>query len=247
MKHKLVIYGNNMYKEVDFDDSFAGSITIGTDKACQIAFRKDRFMTGFIFRIDRQADGEYIISCNDTVYLTKDFNLKEYVRKLETGDHLSLCYDYTGTEVFSIDFLACFDAVGDDYDLQIDCKNISEFSIGGQVECTIRIDDPYTHEDCVKLYKVIDGYDAEFVSNTIGIEVNGFMPRANTCHVRDGEFLSIKGYSFCICDGMIYTTRKAKLITKRKVEIVQYQKNHYEYPKFIKKCPTAVLDAGSDD
>lgn len=40
MKHKLVIYGNNMYKEVDFDDSFAGSITIGTDKACQIAFRK---------------------------------------------------------------------------------------------------------------------------------------------------------------------------------------------------------------
>lgn len=234
MKHKLVIYGNNMYKEVDFDDSFAGSITIGTDKACQIAFRKDRFMTGFIFRIDRQADGEYIISCNDTVYLTKDFNLKEYVRKLETGDHLSLCYDYTGTEVFSIDFLACFDAVGDDYDLQIDCKNISEFSIGGQVECTIRIDDPYTHEDCVKLYKVIDGYDAEFVSNTIGIEVNGFMPRANTCHVRDGEFLSIKGYSFCICDGMIYTTRKAKLITKRKVEIVQYQKNHYEYPKFIK-------------
>ena len=34
MKHKLVIYGNNMYKEVDFDDSFAGSITIGTDKAC---------------------------------------------------------------------------------------------------------------------------------------------------------------------------------------------------------------------
>lgn len=94
--------------------------------------------------------------------------------------------------------------------------------------------DPYTHEDCVKLYKVIDGYDAEFVSNTIGIEVNGFMPRANTCHVRDGEFLTIKGYSFCICDGMIYTTRKAKLITKRKVEIVQYQKNHYEYPKFIK-------------
>ncbi len=58
MKHKLVIYGNNMYKEVDFDDSFAGSITIGTDKACQIAFRKDRFMTGFIFRIDRQADGD---------------------------------------------------------------------------------------------------------------------------------------------------------------------------------------------
>ena len=112
MKHKLVIYGNNMYKEVDFDDSFAGSITIGTDKACQIAFRKDRFMTCFIFRIDRQADGEYIISCNDTVYLTKDFNLKEYVRKLETGDHLSLCYDYTGTEVFSIDIWFSSDCFG---------------------------------------------------------------------------------------------------------------------------------------
>ena len=87
MKHKLVIYGNNMYKEVDFDDSFAGSITIGTDKACQIAFRKDRFMTGFIFRIDRQADGEYIISCNDTIYLDQRFQSERICEK--AGDRRS--------------------------------------------------------------------------------------------------------------------------------------------------------------
>lgn len=41
MKHKLVIYGNNMYKEVDFDDSFAGSITIGTQiKHVRLRFEK---------------------------------------------------------------------------------------------------------------------------------------------------------------------------------------------------------------
>lgn len=66
MNYKLVIYGNNMYKEILLDDFFSGNLTIGTDKACQVAFRRDGFSVGFIFRIDRKEDGQFIISCNDT-------------------------------------------------------------------------------------------------------------------------------------------------------------------------------------
>lgn len=233
MKHKLVIYGNNMYKETVFDESFTGSLTIGTDKACQIAFRRDRFMTGFIFRIDRQEQGQFIISCNDTVYLRKDSNIKEYVRELEAGDHISLCYDFTGTEFFGIDFLACFDAVGDDYDLAVDCRDSTEFTIGGQVGCSIRIDDPYMYDDCVRLRRGMGGYEVDLSQAGLGVEINGFTPGETVCFLRYGEFLSIKGYSFCICDGMVYTTKKAKIITDKAADMISYEKNHYKYPKFI--------------
>lgn len=236
MKYKLVIYGNNMYKEVDFQEDFNGSLTLGTDKACQIAFRRDRFMTGFVFRVDRQESGQFILSCNDTVYLTKDFNIKEYVRQLEIGDHISLCYDYTGTEIFGIDFLACFEAKGDDYDLAINCKDNSEISIGGQVSCVIRIDDPYMHDDCVRLRRGLDGYEVDLSQTTYGVEINGFAPREDVCHLRFGEFLSIKGYSFCVCDGVLYTTKEANLLTGKQTRIISYQKNHYSYPKFIKNA-----------
>lgn len=236
MKHKLVIYGNNMYKEVDFDDNFNGSLTIGTDKACQIAFRHDRFIVGFVFRVDRQNDGNFIISCNDTVYLTHSHNIKEYVRQLEVGDHLSLCYDCTGTEIFGIDFFACFDSVGDDYDLAINCNNYTEISIGGQVGCSIRIDAPNMHNDIVRLRKGLDGYEVDLSQASVGVEINGFASRNDVSFIRFGEFLSIKGYSFCVCDGMLYTTKMAKLITTYNTEIISYQKNHYDYPKFIKNA-----------
>ncbi len=236
MKYKLVIYGNNMYKEVGFDENFSGSLTVGTDKACQIAFRRDRFLAGFIFRIDRQENGQFIMSCNDTVYLTKDLNIKEYVRQLEIGDHLSLCYDLTDTEIFGIDFFACFDAVGNDYDLAINCKNNEELTIGGQVGCSIRIDDPYIHDDSVCLHKNKNGYEVDLSQAALGVEINGFVAKEEVCFLRFGEFLTIKGYSFCVCDGMIYTTKKAKLLTNNDTTIVSYQKNHYSYPKFIKNA-----------
>lgn len=236
MKYRLVIYGNNMYKEVDFDDDFSGSLTIGTDKACQIAFRRDRFMSGFIFRVDRQEDGQYIISCSDTVYLTKDYNLKEYVRVLQVGEHISLCYDISGIEIFGIDFLACFDSVGDDYDLAIDCKSKTEITIGGQVGSLIRIDDPYTYNDVIRLRKVFDGYELDWSQATFGVEINGFSPREMICLLRDGEFFSLKGYSFCISEGILYTSKNAKLITEMNTKVMKYQKNHYLYPKFIKNA-----------
>lgn len=236
MKYKLIIYGNNMYKEFDFTDDFTGSLTIGTDKACQIAFRRERFLTGFIFRIDRQESGEYIISCSDSVYLTSGYNIKEYIKNLQVGEHLSLCYDSTGTEVFGIDFIQCFDPVGDDYDKAINIGNTTEISIGGQVNCSIRIDNPYVNDDKIVLRKAIGGYEINLNETGIGVEINGFIPKTKTFFLREGEFLSIKGYSFCIGKGILYTSRNASIITQFTSDIVSYQKNHFRYPKFIKNA-----------
>ena len=234
MNCKLVIYGSNMYKEVIFDDGFQGVLTIGTDKACQIAFRRERFVSGFIVRIDRREDGQYMISCSDTVYLSKDSNIREYVRPLELGDHISLFYDATDAEFMGLDFLPLFDRVGDDFNQEIKVGGLAEFSIGGQVGCTIRVDDARLLNDTVKLRKVLDGYEVDFREANLGVEVNGFTSREEIALIRNGEFLSIRGYVFCIENGVVYTTEAANILTECSKKIISYQKNHYRYPKFIK-------------
>lgn len=44
MDHKLIIYGNNMYKEFILDEHFKGTLTFGTEENCQICFQRERFL-----------------------------------------------------------------------------------------------------------------------------------------------------------------------------------------------------------
>ena len=234
MKYKLLIYGNNMYKEVVLDEGLTSGLTIGTEKNCQIGFRKERFLTEFVIRIDKQEGDRFVVSCNDSVYLKTDTGMKEYVRYLSVGDCISVCYDYTDTDFLYLDFLVQFDSVGSDYDRWIDCRNCNEFTIGGNVSDNIRIDSANLVDQNVRVRKVIDGYEVDASNTKYGVEINGFVSREQIGFVRHGEFISIAGYSFCLKDGYAYTSKKTELVTNLRTDIIVYQKNHFEYPEFKK-------------
>lgn len=238
MKYRLIIHGNDIYKETTLNDEFSGSLTIGTDKACQIAFKREKFISGFVVRIDRREDGQYMISCSETIYLQKDSGLREYVRPLQAGDHVSLNYNATDVEFMMVDFLPIFDTKGEDFDQAINVNGLNEFSIGGQVGCTIRIDDPNLVGDMVVLRRIQDGsqsgYQFDLSEAGLGVEINGFPSGSEIGLIKYGEFLSIRGYVFCIENNAIYITREAKLLTNLKIDYIKYQNNHYKYPKFIK-------------
>lgn len=234
MKYKLILYGNNMYKEIVLDESFEGGLTIGTERNCQIGFRRERFLTDFIIRIDKQENGKFIISCNDSVYLKQNAGMKEYVRYLSVGDHVSVCYDYTDTDFFYMDFFVEFERVGKDFDMYIDCRNCNEFSIGGNVSDTIRIDSVNLANQSIRIRKVLDGYEIDSKDTKYGIEINGFSSREQIGFIRDGEFVSVGGYEFCIKNGYVYTTQKAIVITSLNSQNIIYQNNHFKYPEFKK-------------
>lgn len=234
MKYKLLIYGNNMYKEVILSDSTTNVLTIGTEKNCQIGFTKERFLTEFVIRIDKQDEDRFIVSCNDSVYLKTNTGMKEYVRYLSIGDHISICYDYTDTEVIYLDFLVQFESIGKDYDKYVDCRNCNEFTIGGNVGDTIRIDSANLSNQTVRIRNVMNGYEIDASSTKYGVEINGFSSRESVGFIRHGEFISIAGYNFCLKDGYVYTSKKSELITNLKTDVIIYQKNHFEYPEFKK-------------
>lgn len=236
MRYKLIIYGNNMFKEVLLDEAFSGSLTIGTEKACQVAFRKERFCTEFVMRIERGADGSYIISCSDTIYFYNNSGVKEYARYLVIGEHVIVCYDSTNEAFFFVDFFAAYERVGEDFDCCIDCRDYNEFTIGGTTSTTIRINDANVGEDCIRLRRVLNGYEVDTSGIFCGVEINGFEARGEIGYIREGEFLTLKGYVFCFKNGFAYTTRLISLTTELVVEMVSNKKNHLEYPKFIRNA-----------
>lgn len=234
MKFKLVLYGNNMYKEIVLDDTFSGGLTVGTQKNCQVGFRRERFLTDFIVRIDRQEDGNFVISCSESIYLKRDAGVKEYVRYLSIGDDIALCYEHTDTEFFYIDFFLQFESVGNDFDMKLDCRGYTEFTVGGNTSDIIRVDSVNLLNDSVTVRKVFEGYEVDSRNTRYGVEINGFISREEVSFISNGEFFSVGGYNFCIKDDFIYTTKKAAIITNLKQEIITYQKNHFEYPEFKK-------------
>ena len=234
MKFKLVLYGNNMYKEIILDDTFKGGLTIGTQKNCQVGFRRERFLADFVARIDRQDDGNFVISCSESVYLKRDAGVKEYVRYLSIGDNIALCYDHTDTEFFYIDFFVQFESVGNDFDMKIDCRGCTEITVGGNTSDLIRVDSVNLLNDSVIVRKMFEGYEIDSTNTRYGVEINGFISREEVSFISNGEFFAVGGYNFCIKDDYIYTTKKAAIITNFKTEIITQQKNHFEYPEFKK-------------
>lgn len=234
MKYRLIIYGNEMYKETTLNDRFSGSLTIGTDKSCQIAFKKEDFLVDFVVHIDRRDDGQFMISCSESIYLQKDISLREYVRPLSVGDHISLNYEINDTEFLIIDFLPIYDRIGNDFDQVIETNDLVEFSIGGQVDSIIRVDDPVLVNESIRLRKALGGYEVDLSESPLGVEINGFPSRKDVGFVKYGEFINIRGYSFCIDDGVVYVTKNANIISDLRITTVSYQDNHFIYPKFVK-------------
>ncbi len=257
MQYKVIIHGNNMYKEISLDESFNRNLLIGTENGCHIMFSKDKFDLPFILRIDREETGKFILSCSENVYLKGSQGLMEYVRYLAIGDYVDICYGDSNKEFFRIEFFIEYERVGKDYDFQIDCRSRNEIIIGCDANCTIRIDNPILNNESIKLAPTGNGDYLVDISNTqYDVFVNGMIPRTNNIRIRNGEFISLKGYSFCFEDGYVYTSKNAGIITNCPIKKMVYQKNHFEYPKFVRnvrqkyKTPEEkieVLDPESKD
>ena len=232
MDYKLTIYGNNMYKEFVLNDQFGGNLSMGTQKECQLCFERERFRASFVIRLDRQKENTFVISCSNTVFFKKEDGLKEYVRYLQPGDSLVICYSDTDEEFFGIDFSLEFPLVGKDYSMAVDFGNRKEITIGSSKECTIVIDDDALANEYVTIKPYKKGYSIDSTNTEYGISVNDFPSKNTVNYINDGEFFSLKGYSFSISNNVLYTTKHAVIITKLPINKLDNQMNYLRYPKF---------------
>lgn len=232
MNYKLTIYGNDMYQEFALNEQFSGNLTMGTQKECQLCFEREQFRVPFVIRLDQQEKDTFVISCSNKVFFKKEDGLKEYVRYLQPGDSLVICYTESEEPFFGIDFAMDFPVVGKDYSMAINFGKLRELSIGGAKGCRIQIDDPILKDDCISIQADEKGYTLDASAAKYGISVNDFPIKNSVVHIHDGDFFSLRGYGFNISQGVIYTTKNAVIITDLPINKLDNQTNYLRYPKF---------------
>ncbi len=112
--------------------------------------------------------------------------------------------------------------------------------IGSDSKSDIRIDDSRIGEWSMQIIKTADGYKLIPPKEVIGIRVNGVITDDSEIKIKNNQFFSFFGYSFCIDNQRLFTTKQADIITDFSYSVVQYANNHMPYPRFIRNVQQEV-------
>lgn len=235
MDYKIMIYGNRLYKEMKLQDELQNGFKIGTPKECQIRFFKERFFTDFMIQVSLQEE-RWVLTCSDSVYLKRNGAFKEYVQYLTPGDRISVCHNQSDSELFTLEFSIDFEEQNEDYNRKIFCADRSEWTIGGEESCIICIRHPLLAGEVVSFKRNGELLEADISQTAYGIAVNGCHYHTGPVFIGDGSIFSVKGFSFYLNKGYLYTSDSFQVVSELPMETLYTQKNHLKYPKFVRSA-----------
>lgn len=235
MDYKISLLGKNFYKEIELTKDWPKGLSIGTTKECQMRFAEGTFATEFVIRVTSES-GQWVVDCEDTIFLRKQDASQGTHHYMMPADKFGV-YDSKSQELFfAIEFSIDFISKTADFDKIISCQNCMDFTVGGAPSCTIRILDPMLSGDYVRfVYEnsewVVDSRNARF-----GVLINGFSGQKERVTIQDRDIISINGFSFYWNNRQLHTSVETELVTQLPVMHRQWQKNHLQYPRFVRSA-----------
>lgn len=235
MNYKIAIYRDNFYKEIKLSEEWHKGLLLGTTKECQMRFADESFKEDFVVKLS-SLNGQWMMECTDSVRMRKDNNLTKEPQYLMPLDVVEV-RNFSGERLlFSLEFSIDFVEKTADFDRKISCVGCSNVSVGGVSGCGVRVLDPVLSMDYVQLTKS----DGKWLLNTesarYGILLNGFPVKSIQVEIRNKDIFSINGFSFYWKDEVLYTSKEVEVETRFPMAIVQYQKNHLQYPRFVRSA-----------
>lgn len=235
MDYKISLHSKKFYKEIKLTKDWANGLYIGTTKECQMRFSRESFKTEFVIQIVSE-NGQWTAKSDDAVYLKKQGKGQEHTQYLMPLDRIVVCDQLNDDELFCMEFSIDFVSKTMDFDRMISCGNCREFTIGGLEGCTIRVMDPVLSGDYVKFVKEDNKWMIDSQNARYGILINGFPNRDKCTQLREKDMITINGFSFYWKRETLYTSAETDLITQLPVTKKLWQKNHLQYPRFVRSA-----------
>lgn len=204
-KYKIVISGKGIYREHVLSANDNNLIKVGTNKGCQVRFKKERFFESFEFELINTKRG-WQLNCSDSVYFTIDGVMKLYNKELEHGDEIIVKYQNYNGELFKLNFFIDFDSVTKNYDRVIDLKDIKKLTIGGSEENHIFIDDSLYKQGTVTLSCEEGDYYLKDNNTKYGVYINTEKIKEKK-KLNNYDFFIIVGHYFYLKDHKLYTDK----------------------------------------
>ncbi len=229
-RYKIIIFSKRIYKEVELPVE-SKKITLGTFKHNDIRLGKEKFFEDFEIRFTNN-NGEWMIRCDENIYISSDGVMKLVSRELSHGDDFLLKYQKSNQEIFRVSFVMDFDFEKRDYAKEIDISYSHQVTIGGNENSDIILRDELIGSDSITLVREQDRLLITDNGTKYGLYVNGLKVRQKS-EIKDYDFFSILGFSFYYKEGKLYTSSMSSLdIPSLLYGVKGDAKSHFEYPKF---------------
>lgn len=228
-RFKIIISNRNLYKEIELPPDVQ-SIRLGTGIECDVRLRKELFFENIELLFTHGQS--WSVVCSDNLYISVGDVRKLMTKELAHGDVLSVRYQESNNELFTIEFVIDFEYENKNYDRLIDISAAQHIKIGGSDDAQIYFEDAYVGKDEILLKK--EGAFWYVIENgtRYGVSVNGIR-RTGRIQLKENDFISLASYSFCIKRDCLYTDSKKSLrITGLRDMGSMDKKNVFIYPKF---------------
>ena len=120
-RYKIYVLSKKIYKEFEFPTD-KNEVKLGTGIGCDFRLHRDLFF-GPIELAFIEKDGSWTLFCSDNLYVTLGDSRKLMTVALKHGDLLSVRYQDSDNDVFTIEFLIDFDINERKYERAIDISN----------------------------------------------------------------------------------------------------------------------------
>lgn len=228
-RFKVIISNRNLYKEIELPPD-AKSIRIGTGIECEARLRKELFFEPIELLFSREEN--WSVVCSDNLYISLGDVRKLMTKTLSHGDVLSIRYQESNNELFTLEFAIDFEYEKKDYGRIIDISGVQSLKIGGSGDCQIYLKDPYVGTDEIQLKKENSIWYVEEKNTRYGVSVNG-MKQTGRMELKENDFISLAGFSFCIKKDCLYMDSQKDMTLKGLPDLgTSEKKNVFTYPKF---------------
>jgi S-DNA-T family DNA segregation ATPase FtsK/SpoIIIE len=242
----LILYNDNLYKEIDLDGFEKDTVLIGNLKDADIKLRlssKEEVVIAF-----ERKNNSWAISGSDKAYCSIN-GIKTSKKILMNGDKISIKEVDTKKELFKINYFIDFVVENDNYDRIVSLEKVKSLKIGKETTNNIVIND----EMVGTIHAEITNENNQFYLNDyktkFGMYLNGKKVEGKV-GLRNNDFIIICGYKFLYKNNTLLMSRKSGKIKLNKLEeidnplsksVLQYP-CFYRSPRILKDIPTEEIE-----
>ncbi len=238
-RYKLLLSNRTFYKEVELLPKTT-QLRVGTEIDCDVRLHKKMFFEKVELTFEKKQE-QWSVVCCDNLYLSVGDVRKLITKQLSHGDELTLKYQESDHDVFTLSFVIDFDNGEKRYERCIDISSTTQLLIGTDATAHMVLSSPYAQREKVQLITCEEGYRLHVKESTYGVYHNGTKVMTDVL-MKNYDFFSLADYVFYVRDRMIWAEIRPDL----QVNALRYTDypNQNDYPKFNRntRVKTTVCD-----
>ena len=226
-RFRVILRGKKLYKEVELLPEMK-NFRVGTSTDCEVRLRKELFFESVELTFVRN-ENDWAVLCASNLFLSAGDSRKLLSIRLEHGTVFSVCYQKSGSELFTVEFLIDFENESKKLSKKIDVSNLQYFGIGVGGQNQIVLQSRYLKNDEISCIQSGNALTLAIRNTTYGVYINGRKAKDGAI-VRSGDFFSLSDAVFYYRDGFLWT-EESDLIHTNQLPVYSDSKEK-DYPKF---------------